>query len=167
MTLGEYLHQHNIRAEDFGHLIGLKSRSSIFRYLSGKRRPHKAIIDKITQATLGAVKASDFRPKCSVEREHRKRAASSAYLLRQMMNEPAEGLGPSPVMRKAMQILKDRIPLKQKKGGFYVDNRPISIKTLISQANAVLAEEGKPALFYPGVRPLISSITTGKQRIEV
>ena len=60
MKLDEYLRQEGISPTEFGKMLGLKSRTSVPRYLSGERRPREAIMKKIVSLTDGLVTPNSF-----------------------------------------------------------------------------------------------------------
>jgi len=60
MRLSEYLEQTGTAYAEFGRRIGVKSRSTVARYASGKRVPSPKIMPRIFKATGGQVTANDF-----------------------------------------------------------------------------------------------------------
>ena len=60
MRLGTYLERKKITPAEFGRLLGLKSRASVLRYISGERKPADDIMAKIKKVTKGAVTADSF-----------------------------------------------------------------------------------------------------------
>lgn len=61
MKLSEYIKTHNITPADLARLLGAKSRSTAYRYLSGTRKkPSQEMMQRISEATGGAVTANDF-----------------------------------------------------------------------------------------------------------
>lgn len=60
MTLNEFLQIEGITPAEFGRMLGLKSRSSVFRYLTGQRVPKPEVMKKIKELTNGKVTANSF-----------------------------------------------------------------------------------------------------------
>lgn len=61
MQLALYLSQNDISDSDFAERIGVK-RQAVHRYKTGERFPERAVLQKIIEATDGAVTANDFMP---------------------------------------------------------------------------------------------------------
>ena len=59
MTLKQYLSEQGTTHEAFAALIGVTT-AAAWRYANGKRIPRRAIMRRITAATGGAVRPSDF-----------------------------------------------------------------------------------------------------------
>lgn len=60
MKLEIYLKREKITPTEFGRLLGLKSRASVPRYLTGDRIPSNGIMKKIKRITAGEVTANSF-----------------------------------------------------------------------------------------------------------
>lgn len=61
MTLADYLRAHGIKQSDFA--LRIRShQANVHQWVTGKRRPTLAIIERISEATDGAVRADDFLP---------------------------------------------------------------------------------------------------------
>lgn len=60
MDLKTYLKRKKITPSEFGRMLGLKSRASVPRYISGERKPDADIMAKIKEITKGAVTADSF-----------------------------------------------------------------------------------------------------------
>ncbi|MGP1345492.1 MAG: helix-turn-helix domain-containing protein [Phycisphaerales bacterium] len=69
MKLADYLDQNDLTPGDLRRLLGVKSRSTVMRYLSGERRPSPGIMSRIRELTGGAVSPVDFTdpapPRCA------------------------------------------------------------------------------------------------------
>jgi predicted transcriptional regulator len=59
MKLGEYLNRRKLTRSAFAEIIGV-SHAAVVRYINGTRRPEWPVIDRIREATNGAVRARDF-----------------------------------------------------------------------------------------------------------
>ena len=59
MTLNEWLRASTTKDKDFAKLIGV-SRVTLFRLKTGRRRPDSALMEKIFNATSGAVTPNDI-----------------------------------------------------------------------------------------------------------
>jgi len=60
MTLSQWLTVHDVSPTVFGRRLGFRSRSTIFRYLSGARTPSLEVQRLIFAATDGAVTPNDW-----------------------------------------------------------------------------------------------------------
>lgn len=60
MNLSDYLRTKKITPAEFGRMLGLKSRASVGRYLTGDRKPADDVMSKIKQVTNGKVTADSF-----------------------------------------------------------------------------------------------------------
>ena len=60
MTLKEYLEKEELTPTAFGKLLGLKSRASVLRWLSGERVPSKDNMLKISLVTNRQVTPDSF-----------------------------------------------------------------------------------------------------------
>lgn len=59
MKLEKYLKDHREKPGEFGARIGVK-RLAVYRYMRGLRRPAFVVMQRIAEATGGAVTANDF-----------------------------------------------------------------------------------------------------------
>lgn len=59
MHLTAYLTQHDVKPVDFAARIGVTVQA-LYRYLHGDRRPMPHVLERIHQATDGAVQPNDF-----------------------------------------------------------------------------------------------------------
>lgn len=179
-------------------MLGIKSRTTILRYISGERRPPPAMMKKIAEVTSGAVTEADFDdpspPLCRrivldrtgrpmavypwtrIERQvssggdgprwprkvrdmssyRRRRALEAAPPLKAGRLEPGQQADPwpSPPIRRAMQVLGDRVRLR-KRGGVLLDGRISDFRRMMIAANEELRRRGQPPIPYPGVEPLL------------
>lgn len=60
MTLSEFLRSNDMSAADFGSLIGVKSRATVFRYIQGIRFPSATVLHRIREVTDGQVTADEI-----------------------------------------------------------------------------------------------------------
>lgn len=60
MKLKQFLIENKLSAAEFGRQIGVLSRMTICRYISGERVPDRNTMPKIVGATRGAVTPNDF-----------------------------------------------------------------------------------------------------------
>jgi len=167
MKLKDYLLEKEIKLSDFAEKIGVKSRSTISRYVYGERIPAEDVMQRIVAITEGQVTRKDFadkphhRPSVSHPALRRERLektmheeSDQAYL--NMLQEPPEGENEPAVITKAVSALLacDKSRLECQGGRFLLNRRPISHQQLIRRANTVLQRQGQPPLRYPGVNPV-------------
>lgn len=68
MTLGEYLKANGLTLQAFGARVGV-SHTSVLRWASGEAAPRgRAMLQRVTEATGGAVTAADFFPDAGAPR---------------------------------------------------------------------------------------------------
>ena len=60
MKLKTWLKGRQMSHRDFAELIGVSSRVTVSRYVSGGRIPSRAVMARISEVTGGAVTANDF-----------------------------------------------------------------------------------------------------------
>jgi hypothetical protein len=59
MTLADYLARNALSVDDFAHEVGINA-VSVRRYMAGARLPRRKILQRIMEATSGAVTPNDF-----------------------------------------------------------------------------------------------------------
>jgi transcriptional regulator with XRE-family HTH domain len=68
MKLADFMHEHDLSPRQMRWMLGVKSRSTVLRYLSGERMPSPEQMRRIHQVTEGRVTLADFLdpapPKC-------------------------------------------------------------------------------------------------------
>lgn len=173
MKLADYLIQKQIGPSEFAELIGVSSRMTVHRYITGKRVPHPDMIQRITRVTRGAVTAADFPPpKKQVPTRMRRPALEqnnqrypwersdshycrhAEHALRRLLKEAPEGTDLSPPLQKAISLLGERVEMDREKRNFRLDHRPVSAQTLVRHANRILEAQEEPLIQYPGVNPI-------------
>ena len=60
MKLADFMHEHDLSPRQMRWILGVKSRSTILRYLSGERMPSPQLMKRIHQVTDGRVTLADF-----------------------------------------------------------------------------------------------------------
>jgi hypothetical protein len=173
MKLADFMHMHSITPQQLRTMLGVKSRSSVLRYISGERLPAPNIMDRISELSGGAVTPEDFLdpdpPKCVrvvIDRHGREQTIYPWTVLETRPKRIAANdnrppiLGdlstedwPSPPLRRAFDTLGSRVRLS-KRGGFLLDGRIADTKRVITAANRILLAKGQPPIRYPGVEPL-------------
>lgn len=165
MKLGDYLIAVDLTPAQFARLVGVGSRTTIHRYISGERLPHERIMRRIEHVTGGMVTIDDFQdptpivlyaandnePDYPWSRSEEREQELAEEAVKKVRAEPAEGSGPSPALRMAFEVLGGRA--RERHGQFFLDGRPVRLATLIRQANMILIDQQKPMIRYPGVLP--------------
>lgn len=177
------MHEHGLTPRQLRWMLGVKSRSSVLRYLTGERTPSARVMHRIEQITEGRVTRSDFRdpspPRCArvvvdrfgqphyvfpwthVERDRLKGGNDNRP--RQPGLSPPERPGrlgeaqdewPFGPLRRAMEVLGTRVRLTRR-GRFLLDGRASDAKRVVMAANVELRRRGQPPIPYPGVDPLL------------
>jgi len=166
MKLADWMHAHRVTPEQLRRKLGLASRTTIARYLSGDRTPHPTYLARIAELTGGRVTEADFTdpdpPTCAAivtdQRGRRRliypwntRADLAELALKAANDMPPEGEPvPEPIAR-ALAVLGDRAS-PARRGQYLLDGRRCDARGVIAAANALLAAREEPLIHYPGVR---------------
>lgn len=177
MKLIDYLHRNNITIKQFAGIAGIKSRTTIYRYVHGQRRPKAELLLRISKATGGEVAASDFADgldcgelneelrilkreekalhenfgvRCITSRQWDKTNVAD-YLAASKTNDNL-----SYPLWYALQVLEGRVVVENE-SKFFLDNKPVPATAIIKAANQVLLSSGRSQIAYPGVNPLYLS----------
>ncbi|MDP0500858.1 MAG: hypothetical protein Q7P63_12245 [Verrucomicrobiota bacterium JB022] len=160
MKLSEYLILNRIAPASFAKQVGLRSRTSIHRYLSGERFPNPEVMARITTSTGGTVTAEDFQyplpdndndADYPWSREWQEELRRCDHVFRQMLREKAEWDTLSPPVRRAVNILGNRVQMDVSERHFRLDGRPAGARDIVRLANRFLSESGLETIKYPGV----------------
>lgn len=174
MKLADFMHAFSITPQQLRTMLGVKSRSTVLRYISGERLPTPDLMRRIEELSGGAVTLDDFidpePPKCVrvvidrqgnehtvypwtvLETRPKRRVAANDNRPPRPKAEKADDW-PSPPLRRALDILGSRARLSTR-GGFLLDGRLTDTRSVIRAANAVLRSRNQPPIVYPGVEPL-------------
>ena len=165
MKLADWLHTRSVTPEQFRRMLGVRSRTTVQRYLTGERRPSPPLLQKIIELTEGAVQLEDFLdpapPRCAavvIDPDGHTRVvfpwASDTDRLtaagQAAMAEPLEGTVWTPPLVRAMETLDPRVRFT-KRGVFLLDGKPSDPRRIVRAANHILTAEGKPPIVYPGI----------------
>ena len=164
MKLETYLITQQISPAEFARRLGVRSRTTIHRYLSGERKPPPGMIARIERATEGKVTAIDLlandnepltrRPPPWARKDHRVAVlAERAFLAMLAERDAAERM--SPPLRRACEVLGSRVQVDRAHRNFKLDGRPSSTMAIVAAANRILREQRLPEIDYPGVKPLL------------
>lgn len=164
MKLADWLHARSMTPEQLRRMLGVKSRTTIRRYLTGARIPNPAAIAKIEHLTHFQVTRSDFEdpnpPECAVvvrypdgsrtmifpwSQEHRRQALLPDPDYRPEWKRPTDAL------QKAMNLLGKRATIT-KRGHFLLEGRPSDARRFVLAANEILRKIGEAEIEYPTVR---------------
>jgi len=175
MELSEYLMRSDLHPALFARMVGVKSRTTVHRYISGERLPAPDIARRIYHATEGQVTHHDMmqtyrRRLCLVKsREQDNQQSQIEYpwsrleeyaerwtqkALQEMLKEPLEGNVLSPPAAKAVAILGERVVMNKRQTSFKLDWRPAGLREIVRAANVALKNEGKDLIAYPGVQEM-------------
>lgn len=167
MKLADYLHQRRITPAQFRQHLGLHSRSSVNRYLTGQRRPDYPVLQRIIELTEGRVQLADFLdpspPKCgtivTLPDGRRKlvfpwstRDAELDACLASLEEEHDEPPRPTTPVLEAIDTLGARARVVRD-GEFLLDGRPADARRLIIAANRLRVASHRPPIVYPGLSP--------------
>ena len=175
MKLLTYLHLHNLTIVEFAYRAQIKSRTSVYRYLTGQRKPTASVMMRIIEATQGQVGPEDFTEiegdqeklrtdiknlkrsrasmedhfgvRCLVAKEWDK-AAVDKYLKSQKSNDNF-----SYPIWYALQILSERASQLQN-DQFMLDGNKCGAAKIVEAANVMLSTQGKTKIAYPGVNTI-------------
>lgn len=166
MKLADYLFFSGMTPRDAQGLLGIKSRSTIHRYLTGERRPGKTMMRRIHQLTGGKVTLDDFdgwAPDCATTirnkegklsvvlpwstRDWRLEAAHKAGL-----DAPEEDDTLSEQAKRALRVLAGRahhLGLDK----FQLDGRLSDLRRVVREANRMIVAHGLDPIEYPLAHP--------------
>lgn len=164
MKLADYMHANGVTPSTLRKVLGLRSRSSVARYLTGQRIPEPKILQRIIELTRGQVQLADFLnsspPRCAaivrlpngrsvmVFPWTNRDAELDACLTAANDDAPQP---PEPV-RQAMNVLGPRVRMHGE-GLFLLDGRLLDQRRLVQAANRQLDLAGKLPIVYPGAMP--------------
>ena len=176
MYLADYLSNHGISAAAFAQLLGLADKSTLYRYMNGRRKPSADVQDKILALTGGLVTLSEIvsLPKSGNKKlknlhgEQRRRTQQALYcgfaesfIVRQVFVNKNS----LPVWRKwdLYYNANDNLPFPiwqaaqvlgaafscSKYGVYALNGRPASPKMIVVAANNWLLSQGHDLIDYP------------------
>lgn len=164
MKLETYLIAQQLSPAEFARQLGVGSRTTIHRYLSGERQPSPRILHRIEMVTQGKVTAEDFAANDNSDEEERlpppwakkndkmNTLGEQAFLA--MIREWNDAQNLSPPVQKAIDVLGARVDVDRIQQNFKLDGRPSDLRRIISAANAILALRQEPLIHYPMVNPI-------------
>ncbi len=162
MKLADYLHRHRLTPSTLRRDLGVRSRATVLRYLTGERIPEPRILQKIIDITQGHVQLTDFLsddlPECAVRvvltcgstRLVFPWTNRNAELDASLFADEEDDDSPSLALQKAVAILGSRVQ-RRSSGMYVVDGRMTDVRGVIQAANRLLKLWGKPTIAYPGV----------------
>lgn len=168
MKLADWMYKHGMTPSRLRRLLGISSRSTIPRYLTGKRRPSKTLLKKIEELTNGEVTEDDFLDPTPAEcGEIVEDGDGIPRLIFPWINkdDDLDALGErvrqerpewerlSPPLQRAVDLLGRRVRVIKGRA-FVLDGRPSEAKAVVRAANKILTSRGKPVIRYPGVDPI-------------
>jgi len=182
MKLADYMHKHAITPGQLRRMLGVKSRSTVLRYISGERTPCDRMLDRICELSGGRVTRKDFLdpgpPKCrrvivdrngnphdvypwsNPERYRVWKTANTNHPAplrpgkrQRLQSGEAADPWPSRPLERAINVLGSRVK-PARRGGFLLDGRLVDAKRVVEEANRTLKAEGMRPIPYPGVDPL-------------
>lgn len=177
MKLADFMQKHSITPQQLRTMLGVKSRSTVLRYVNGERLPSPELMLRIEELTGGAVTLADFLdpdpPRCVrvvIDRHGREQTIYPWSVLETRPkprrpandNRPARrrasttdphDVWPSPPLQRAIDLLGPRVR-HAKRGGFLLDGRIADTKRVMTSANELLKARGEKPIPYPGVEPI-------------
>ncbi len=171
MQLKHYLRIHNLSPAQLADKLGMKYKSSIYRYLSGSRIPSLRILEMIETVTQGMVTAQDFATSANQYKSASSKTNKTmmyslfssnfckfiedAKLETPPINQKIaanENIG-YPIWR-AKQVLRFRLYVDKRTSALYLNGRKSTPKQVVAAANQILISEQKTAIPYPGLSPI-------------
>jgi len=154
----------NLTPRELRRILGVRDRTTLWRYLTGKRIPQPKMLQKIYEVTDGKVTLKDFLdpapPRCAEiislpDGKSRMTLPWSPDPTRNEVARPCDGYEPriTPPIKRALEALDGRGWFTPS-GKVLLDGRVTDLKRLVRAANETLKAKGKDPIPYPGVEPL-------------
>jgi hypothetical protein len=164
MKLADYLFQSGLSPAELKHKLGVSSRMTVLRYLTGERVPTPHILQKIIELSGGRVQLRDFlspgNPECATvvvlpngqkklvfpwasNREDLQRATDvecKRAVEQDNLSEP---------FRLALREVDDLVR-RRFDGTYLLDGRPADLRRIVAEANRRRKAQGRPLIVYPG-----------------
>jgi len=162
MKLADYLYEYNLSPARLRKRLGIRCRSTVWRYLNNERIPKPVTLQKIITLTDGRVQLKDFLdttpPDCA--RLVRRPEGSERLALPWSVQpdggdeRPEDHVEPriSNPVKRAIAVLEGRAWFTPK-GVFLLDGKNTDLRRMMRAANLVLRKQGKPPIPYPGEEP--------------
>lgn len=161
MKLADWLFENSKSPEFFRRKLGVPERSTVSRWLTGKRKPNRHWMRAITQLTGGAVQSGDFDdpspPRCVrpiLDARGDERLILPWHPGYQDESTSADGDVFSPPVKRALNVLGKRVKFTPG-GTLLLDGRPSDLRRIVQAANEILRRRGQEPIHYPGVEPLL------------
>lgn len=162
MKLADYLYENSMTPQQFRRMLGVQSRSTMWRWLINERIPQPQMTKRIESLTGGAVRREDFLdptpPRCA--RVVTNPSGKTRWLLPWSpgyvkCRKPVHGrIKPfSPPVQRALCVLNGRVWITTR-GRFILDGRQVDLSRVMRAANDDLKRRGQPPIPYPGIEPL-------------
>lgn len=169
MKLADWMHTHHLTPGQLRRMLGVKSRSTVTRWITGERTPSARLLNEIRDLSGGAVTRDDFfdprPPGCLRLIADRAGRVREVYPWTEIeLHFPqtgggpreaawagdAEDVWPSPPLQKALDTLHGRARVTGAME-FLFDGRRIDARRLVAEANRVREKHNLPPIAYPGV----------------
>lgn len=168
MKLADWLYDNSVTPSQLRRMLGVKCRSTVWRYLTDERVPNSRTAQRIIEITGGEVQLADFLdpspPECLVavtddDGEERLVLPWSPLAPAGGGNgddddDDSEHRRLSHPVKRALSVLDGRAWFTPS-GVFLLDGKPVDLKRVMQAANDVLRRRGEPPIPYPGVEPLL------------
>lgn len=165
MQLSDFLFESGMSPADLRRILGIKSRETVWRYLTKRRIPQPQHIQRIIEISRGKVQLADFLdpnpPKCAkliIDAEGRERMVlpwSKDWPEETPLKSPDGTEGLSAPVKRAFAALEGRATYARQSGTFLLDGRAVDLRRIITAANEVLQAKGELTIVYPGAEPLL------------
>jgi hypothetical protein len=169
MKLADYLFNSGLAPSDVQGELGIKSRSTMYRYLTGERRPRREMMQRISEFTNGTVRSEDFAdsrpPDCAViiRRADGKLSAVMPWSTKDGRLEAARrsvredtASSDCPLSTQLTRALWVLSPRARYLGGdrFVLDHCWVDARRVIEAANRHLVSRGLEPIQYPLAHPI-------------
>lgn len=175
MKLADWMHKHHLTPRQLRRMLGVKSRTTVGRWLAGERIPSERLLQAIETITGGAVTREDFLaprpPGClrlitdrggrlrevypwtEIERHKPRFVCPHDHASRRSVppwEDDPEDVWPSPPLQLALDTLQGRACVTDSME-FVLDGRRVDARRLVAEANRVRGRRGLSLIAYPGV----------------
>lgn len=194
MLFSDFMRENGLSVERVSVMLGLADKSSLYRYLNGKRKPSPEVMDKIHRLTQGRVSLAELVAQKTLrqakaasrdeeEQRRRQQALYCGFSEQFIRRQQQPSVGPLPIWQKwdVYYAANDNLPFpiwqsgqifgprfhQDAKGQYWLDGRVIDPKQLVQKANCWLVAQGHVPIQYPSLPHQVPNTAKSTSRVTV